>query len=514
MTIASASSTATHIALTTLFSAVQDAHLLNSTAGILGWDQETMMPNGGAELRSRQLAQLARLSHETFTAPKIGEFIAAAEDAVRSMPADCVDAVNVREIRRDYDKATKLPSSLIAELAQTGSQAQHAWVEARRESDFKKFQPWLEKTVKLNIQKAQCLGWPKGGEAWDALADYYEPALTAADVTKVFEPLRARLQKLLDRIRGASKKPSNAFNEFALPIDSQEKFVRYMAKRIGFDFNCGRLDRSAHPFCGGSHSRDVRMTTRYTETCVFDALGSTMHESGHGMYEQGLDFAQSGLPMGSAAGLSVHESQSRMWENQVGRSMHFWKWSRPQLSAFFGDACDHFTLEDLYQAANVVEPGLIRVESDEATYNMHVMIRFKLERDMLNGDMAIKDLPGIWNQLYKEYLGVTVPDDRRGCLQDVHWSMGAIGYFPTYTLGTLLAAQLFERARKDVPGLEEGFTRGEFAPLLSWLRKNVHSEGRRYRLDELCLKVTGASLSADPMMRHLEAKLLPLYGLE
>ena len=287
-----------------------------------------------------------------------------------------------------------------------------------------------------------------------------------------------------------------------------------MAKRIGFDFNCGRLDRSAHPFCGGSHSRDVRMTTRYTETCVFDALGSTMHESGHGMYEQGLDFAQSGLPMGSAAGLSVHESQSRMWENQVGRSMHFWKWSRPQLSAFFGDACDHFTLEHLYQSANVVEPGLIRVESDEATYNMHVMIRFKLERDMLNGDMDIKDLPGIWNQLYKEYLGVTVPDDRRGCLQDVHWSMGAIGYFPTYTLGTLLAAQLFEKARKDVPGLEDGFARGEFAPLLSWLRKNVHSEGRRYRLDELCRKVTGEPLSADPMMRHLEAKLLPLYGLE
>jgi len=232
------------------------------------------------------------------------------------------------------------------------------------------------------------------------------------------------------------------------------------------------------------------------------------------MYEQGLDFAQAGLPMGSAAGLSVHESQSRMWENQVGRSMHFWKWARPQLSAFFGDACDHFTLEHLYQAANVVEPGFIRVESDEATYNMHVMIRFKLERDMLNGDMAIADLPAIWNKMYKEYLGVTVPDDRRGCLQDVHWSMGAIGYFPTYTLGTLLAAQLFEKARKDIPGLEEGFSRGEFEPLLTWLRKNVHCEGRRYRLDELCRKVTGAPLSADPMMRHLEAKLLPLYGLE
>ncbi len=514
MTSATASTPATHSAFTHLFAGVQEAYLLNSTASILGWDQETMMPNGGAELRSRQLSQLARLGHESFTSPKIGELIAAAQDVVHSMPADCADAVNVREISRDYHKATKLPSSLIAELAQTASQAQHAWVEARRESNFKKFQPWLEKTVQLNIQKAQCLGWPKGGEAWDALADYYEPALTAADVTRVFEPLRARLQKLLDRIRGASKQPSNAFNELALPIEAQEKFVRHMAKSIGFDFSCGRLDRSAHPFCGGSHCRDVRMTTRYAPTCVFDALGSTMHESGHGMYEQGLDFAQAGLPMGTAAGLSVHESQSRMWENQVGRSMPFWKWARPQLGAFFEDACDHLTLEHLYQAANVVEPGFIRVESDEATYNMHVMIRFQLERDMLNGNMPIAELPAVWNKMYKDYLGVSVPDDRRGCLQDVHWSMGAIGYFPTYTLGTLLAAQLFERARKDIPGLEDGFTRGEFAPLLSWLRANVHCHGRRYRLDELCRKITGAPLSADPMMRHLEAKLLPLYGLE
>jgi carboxypeptidase Taq len=504
--------TSTH-ALSALFAAVQEARLLESTAGLLSWDQETMMPNGGAELRSRQLAQLARLSHEAFTAARIGELLGAAEDAVASLPPESADAVNVRETRRDYDKATKLPSSLVAELAQVASQAQHVWVEARRDSDFKKFQPWLEKTVKLNVEKAKCLGWPKGGEAWDALADHYEPSLTAAAVTTVFEPLRARLQKLLDRIRGASTRPSNAFNEYALPIEAQERFVRYVAKRIGFDFDSGRLDRSAHPFCGGSHCRDVRMTTRYNPTCVLDALGSTMHESGHGMYEQGLDFAQVGLPMGQAAGLSVHESQSRMWENQVGRAKPFWFWARPQLSAFFGDACDRFSLEELYQAANVVEPGFIRVEADEATYNMHVMIRFKLERDMLNGAMSIADLPGVWNSLYKDYLGVTVPDDRRGCLQDVHWSMGAIGYFPTYTLGTLLAAQLFEKARKDVPGLEEGFARGDFSPLLSWLRTNVHAHARRHCLDELCRKVTGAPLSADPMMKHLESKLLPLYGL-
>jgi carboxypeptidase Taq len=246
---------------------------------------------------------------------------------------------------------------------------------------------------------------------------------------------------------------------------------------------------------------------------VLDALGSTMHEAGHGMYEQGLDARRIGLPMGEAAGLSVHESQSRLWENQVGRSRPFWAWARTQLPAFFGDACDGFSAEDLIDAANVVEPGFIRVEADEGTYNMHVMIRFELERALIKGDLAVKDLPGVWNGMYRDYLGLTVPDDRRGCLQDVHWSMGAIGYFPTYTLGTLLAAQLFEKARKDISGLDEGIARGEFAPLLAWLRTHVHAEGRRHRLDGLCRKVTGQPLSADPLMRHLEGKLLPIYGL-
>jgi len=491
----------------------REVKLIESCAAVLGWDQETMMPEGGVELRSAQLSHLARLSHQAFTNTEMGDLIAAAKTECTALPEEHPDRVDVREIERDWNKATKLPEALVSELAELSSKAMHAWAAARKASDFSQFKPWLERTVQLNRQKAECLGWEKGGEPWDALSDHYEPGLNAADVQRVFEPLRTRLQGLLDRLKGAPRKPSNAFNEHALAIADQERFVRFVAKRIGFDFSRGRLDRSTHPFCGGSHCNDVRMTTRYMETCVLDALGSTMHECGHGMYEQGLDATRIGLPMGEAAGLSVHESQSRLWENQVGRSRPFWTWAQTQLPAFFGDACDGFGLQDLVDGANVVEPGFIRVEADEGTYNMHVMIRFQLERAMIKGDLKVADLPGVWNGLYKDYLGLTVPDDRRGCLQDVHWSMGAIGYFPTYTLGTLLAAQLFEKARTDLPGLEEGFARGDFAPLLTWLRTNVHAHGRRHRLDGLCRKVTGQPLSADPLMRHLEGKLLPLYGL-
>ena len=257
----------------------------------------------------------------------------------------------------------------------------------------------------------------------------------------------------------------------------------------------------------------MRITTRYKEDCVNDGLGSVMHECGHGIYEQGLLEEHIGTPMGSAVSLGIHESQSRMWENQVGRSRAFWKWVMPKLKDFFGDLTKSQTLEDLYGAANIVEPGFIRVEADEATYNMHIMIRFELERAIIAGDLAVKDIPGEWNRRYKEYLGLTVPNDRLGCLQDVHWSMASMGYFPTYTLGNLYCAQFFEKASKDIPSLQQQFEKGQFGELKSWLNKNIHAHGRRYQAAELCKKVTGKPLSADPLMRHLEGKLRPLYGL-
>ncbi len=497
-----------------LIQLVREAALLGSSASLLSWDQEVMMPEGGVEYRSRQLSLLARLTHEASTSPRIGELLSICEDD-DALTADPIspEAVNIRELRRHYDRKTKLPSALVAEEAALASRAQHVWAESRKNSDFASFKPWLEKIFTLLRKKAECYGWADDGEPWDALADDYEPGCTAAQVQDVFVPLRTRLQALLDELASSPARPSNAFNELELPKEQQERFVRFIAERIGFDFKRGRLDTSTHPFCSGTHCNDVRLTTRFAKNNVNDALGSTMHEAGHGMYEQGLLFDHVGTPMGESVSLGIHESQSRMWENQVGRSIAFWKWCYPKLNDFFGDRISGLSMQDVYGGANIVLPGFIRVEADEATYNMHIMIRFEIERSLMNGDMSVSDIPGVWNAKYKEYLGIDVPDDRRGCLQDVHWSMVSTGYFPTYTLGNLYAAQFFEKALEEMPDLYDQFEQGEFGSLLKWLNKNIHQHGQRYLAADLCEVVTGKPLSADPLMRHLEGKLRPIYGL-
>lgn len=473
------------------------------------------MPEGGLDLRSRQLAQLARMSHELATDPRVGEWLAACESdsSITGDPLS-VAAVNVREIRRAYDRATKLPASLVEEFAKVTSIAQHEWAEARKVSDFTRFKPHLERIVALLRKRAECFGWKKdSGEAWDALADEYEPGCTAKEVSSVFVPLRERLAGLVSDLLHKGKAPPSGFNDFEIPIEAQERFSRFVTGKLGFDYSRGRLDRSTHPFCGGSHCNDVRMTSRYSERCLNDGLGSSMHESGHGMYEQGLLYEHVGSPMGESVSLGIHESQSRMWENQVGRSRAFWTWAMKELPAFAGDGMKRFSLDDLYGAANIVEPGFIRVDADEATYNLHVMIRFEIERAIIRGDLEVAGIPSVWNRMYKEYLGLDVPDDRRGCLQDIHWSMGSMGYFPTYTLGNLYAAQFFEAALAAMPELPEQFARGEFSGLRRWLGEHIHSQGKRYLPKDLCKVVTGKPLSAEPLMRHLEGKLRPLYSL-
>ena len=497
-----------------LINAIKQADSLGSTLAILDWDQQTMMPSRGVAYRSEQLAVMARLHHDHVTSPQVGELLAMceADDELMSDPRS-VAAVNVRETRREYERSTKLPAELVEELAKTTSLARHEWAEARRDSDFARFLPWLEKLVALARRKAECFGWPEGGEPWDALAEGYEPGCTAAEVETVFTPLRDRLAGLISNLTTSPTQPSNAFNELKLPIEQQERYVRYVSEQIGFDYSRGRLDRSTHPFCSGTHCNDVRLTTRFQEDYVLDALGSTMHESGHGIYEQGLSADHIGTPMGRYISLGIHESQSRMWENQVGRSAAFWRWCFPKLAEHFGGAVGSFTLEEVYGAANIVKADFIRVEADEATYNMHIMIRFEIERGLMTGELAPRDLPGVWNEKYKDYFGLDVPDDRRGCLQDIHWSSASIGYFPTYTLGNLYAAQFFEKVLEDVPDLQEQFERGEFGSLKSWLNENIHSHGRRYRAAELCEHVTGKPLSADPLLKHLESKLRPMYGL-
>jgi carboxypeptidase Taq len=492
----------------------RSAQRLGGSLSLLHWDQEVMMPPHGIDYRGEQIAQLAGLHHELSTDERIGEWLAECEsDDDLTGDSTSPSAVNIRELRHSYDRATRLPADLVEEEAMLSSRGQHVWKEARQNDDFAAFAPWLEKIVDLLRRKAESYGWADGGEPWDALAEDYEPGCTAAWVETVFTPLRTRLQGLITDIMGSSTGPSNAFNEVALPVDQQEEFVRSVASRIGFDFDGGRLDVSTHPFCSGTHCGDVRLTTRFHENNVNDALGSTMHEAGHGIYEQGLLREHIGTPMGNAVSLGIHESQSRLWENQVGRSKAFWKWCHPMLREHFGTSVSSLSFDEVYGGVNIVRPDFIRVEADEATYNMHIMVRFELERMLLRGDLEVADIPEAWDARYKEYLGIDVPDNAHGCLQDVHWSMVSMGYFPTYTLGNLYCAQFFEKAMEDMPDLYGQFEQGAFGALKAWLNENIHAHGKRYRAADLCEQVTGKPLSAEPLMRHLEGKLKPLYGL-
>ncbi len=493
-----------------LIASITETSVLRSTMSVLGWDQRTKMPPGGVELRSRQMALLARLVHERSTAARVGELLTQCEsDAALTSDAHSDSAANLREIRRAYDRATKLPGDLVEESARVRAVAEHHWEEARAKNDFSLFEPWLDKNIDLSRRIAECYGWADGEEAWDALAEGYEQGMRAKDVEAVFTPLRDRLQALVSELTTSGKKPKTSL-DIKLPIDAQMTFVTKIAEAIGFDFSRGRIDTTVHPFCSGTHPGDVRLTTRFSDNKFFDSLAATMHETGHGIYEQGLPQEHNGTPLGRAVSLGIHESQSRMWENFVGRSLSFWRYCQPLVAKDLGT---DLSAEEIYAGVNVVEPDFIRVEADEATYNLHIMVRFELERELMRGDLAAKDVPHEWNRRYKEYLGVDVPTDTLGCLQDVHWSGGSFGYFPTYTLGNLYAAQIFEKIREDIPDIDSHFERGEFAPLKAWLNENLHRHGSRFRPAELCEQLTGKALTADPLLRHLEAKLRPLYGL-
>jgi carboxypeptidase Taq len=492
---------------------VREAATIDSMAQLASWDQETDMPPKAAPFRAEQLTLLSRLSHERWTSPRLGELISACESDSDVM-ADPLMSVNIRELRRDFDRATKLPSSLVEEIADTSSRALEVWKDARAKSDFSIFQPWLEKTVKLARAKAECFGAPAGGELYDALVDEYEPRVTSAEISEVFKPLREVMTPFIAEIAVAPKRPTRAPDEVKLNRDAQIAFNKEIAHAIGFDDKAGYLAVSAHPFSESIAPGDTRMTTRYYDDRFSDSLAATMHETGHSLYEQGLPKMKLfGQPIAKYISLGVHESQSRLWENQVGRSHAFWRWITPKVKSQFAPAMDKFDVDDFHGCVNVIEPSFIRVEADEATYHMHVMLRFDCERAMISGDLAVKDIPAWWNDRMKSDLGLTVPNDAQGCLQDVHWSMGAIGYFATYSLGSLLSAQLWETIQRELPGVEEGFAKGEFSPLLDWLRTNIHAVGRQYTAAELTEKLTGGPLSHEPLMRYLEKKLRPMYGI-
>jgi len=488
---------------------------LGSVAALVGWDQETYMPVGGAHARAEQSSLLARLLHERASDPRVGELLVECEVDSDLNDPQSAHGANIREMRRDYDKATKLPSDLVANLAKAQSEAQDVWKDARKNNDFKSFVPALTNVMELTKEKASCLMTDEHNELYDALLGEYEPGSTAKEIAAVFTPLRDRLSAFIAELKDNGTPPQVDFLHREIPTEKQHAFGQAITKAFGFDYTKGRLDTTTHPFCSGFGPGDTRMTTRYSTTNFPDAIGSTMHECGHGLYEQGIPKSGDmwGTPLTEAISLGIHESQSRMWENMVGRSKAFWSWALPLANKHFDGAYSDIDLDTFTKAMNTATPSFIRVESDESTYNLHVMLRFELECAMLRGELAIKDLPEAWNTKFKDFLGLDVPNDATGCLQDVHWSFGLVGYFPTYTLGNLNAAQMWETINEQIPDLDSQIASGEFSALLSWTRENIHQHGRRYTASETIERATGKPLGADPLMRHLESRVRPAYGL-
>jgi carboxypeptidase Taq len=488
--------------------------VLNSCAAVLAWDQQTYMPPKGAGLRGEQMALLAALAHQKLTDPRVGELLAAVEGSDLVRDPDSPEAANARELRRAYDRATKLPQSLVEELARVTTQAQQAWEQARKANDYPAFRPWLEKVVALKRQEADAVGYKE--HRYDALVDEYESGTTAAELKQLFAGLTAELVPLIRKIVESPRKPDRSVLEREYPVDRQKVFAESAAAAFGFDFAAGRLDTTAHPFCSGFGPGDCRITTRYNPRYFGEAFFGVLHETGHALYEQNLPAEHFGTPLGSACSYGIHESQSRLWENQVGRGRPFWEHFFPRARQTFPAALSDVSLDRFYFAVNDVRPSFIRVEADEATYNLHVALRFELELALLSGDLTVGDLPGAWNDRFEALLGLKVPDDVRGCLQDIHWSFGGIGYFPTYTLGNLYAAQLMEAVRKDSGGAESlaaDFRRGSFDRLKGWLVENVHRHGQRFRAGELCRRATGRPLSPGPFLSHLREKYGALYDV-
>lgn len=491
---------------------LRDAALLSSCGSVLSWDEQTFMPPQGSNHRANQLGLLAGLAHERATSPRIGELLSELERDGGLGEADGDRAVNVREARRSYDRATKLPRRLVEELSRTTTMSQQAWIKAREDADFGAFLPWLEKMIGLKREEAQAVGYG-AGVPYDALLDDYEPGMTAAEIEKVFSPLRDELVKLVSAIHHSAKRPNVEILARHYPKTPQVVLAEAASKAIGFEFEAGRIDESAHPFCSGFGPGDCRLTTRYNDHHFNSAFFGVLHESGHGIYEQGLPRDSFGLGIGQPASLGIHESQSRLWENFVGRRRSFWQYIFPTAQLGFPKALTDVTLDDFYFAINDVRPSLIRVEADEVTYNLHIMLRFEIEQQLVSGDLKPADVPAVWNEKVVKYFGLTVPTDANGCLQDIHWSAGLFGYFPTYALGNMYAAQFFNAAQRDLGDLDEQFAKGVFKPLKGWLQEKIHSQGKRYRAKRLVEIVTGEALSHQPLIAHLRAKYSELYGL-
>lgn len=484
---------------------------LNAAAGVLHWDQQTYMPPGGAGGRAMQLATLSQLAHERFVSDEMGALLEEAESEVADLDPDSDDARLIRKARRDFDKARKVPPEWVGEFTRITALAHQVWEKARAEAEFSQFQPHLEKIVQLRRQYVDFFA--PYDHVYDPLLDDFEPGMKTTEVKAVFDELRTEQIELVQAIaeRGTPVDDSVVHR----PFDEQKQwgFGMEVAKAIGYDFQRGRQDKSVHPFTVGFGTGDVRITTRFDPNFLNTALFGTMHETGHAMYEQGIDPAFDRTPLGEGASLGLHESQSRLWENLVGRSRAFWVAFYPRLQETFPGQLGDTGLETFYRAINKVECSQIRVEADEATYNLHVMLRFELEIALMQDTLAVGDLPEAWNTKSEEFLGIVPSDDAEGVLQDVHWSGGMIGYFPTYALGNLIAAQLWAKIEEDIADIERQIERGEFGELLSWLREHIHRHGAKFEPMELLKDITGTGLTAEPYLRYLRGKFGEIYDL-
>jgi carboxypeptidase Taq len=480
---------------------------VGSAAGVLSWDQQVMMPDEGTPARSQQLSTLSSIQHELLTDEETGDLLAAAE------AEDLTDeqAAAVREVRRDYERQTAVPNELVERISQLSSESLPAWKEAKAESDFETFAPYLKELIDLRRQYAEHIDPDR--DPYEVLFEDYEPCLSLDRAEEILTAVREQLVPMIEEIRESDADLSVDTFEGEFPADEQEALVRDALETLGYPWERGRLDTAPHPFSSGTQF-DARVTTRFDESDPIGALMSTVHEFGHATYTLGLPDEHYGTPLGDSRDLSVHESQSRLWENHVGRSRAFWELFLPTFQEHFPSTADA-SVEDAYEAANqVYEDNLIRVEADELTYHMHILVRFEIERELVSGDLAVEDVPEVWNDKYEEYLGIRPENDAEGCLQDIHWSHGSFGYFPTYSLGSVMAAQLFAAAEDDLDDLDGKIRAGEFDPLREWLREHVHRHGARYETNDLVREATGEGFTADYFLDYVTEKYGDLYDLD
>ncbi len=483
-----------------------ETNALSSAISLMGWDQQTYMPRGGAEARAEHLGLLSQMAHEIFVSSETGELLEKAQSEAESEE----DRALLRVVGRSYRQSTKLPVALVAEKSRLSAQAHEAWVEAKEASDFKSFAPILERMFEIAREEAEHFGYEH--HIYDALLDLYEEGATAAECEAMFAELRGPLIELVRAIQESGRQTDDRFLTGDWPRDKQADFTELLVRGIGFEMSRGRQDVAPHPFCTNFSINDVRLTTRFMPNLTYAIFGS-LHEAGHGLYEQGSPQAWDRTPLAGGVSLGIHESQSRFWENIVGRSKPFWQHYLPELQKTFPQLSG-VDLATFYRAINRVEPSLTRVEADEVTYNLHVLIRFEIECAILTGKLRVSDLPEAWNAKMEEYLGVTPPDDARGCLQDVHWSMGSIGYFPTYTMGNLLSFQFLAAMQQDLPETDALIAEGRFEPILRWLQEKIYQKGSSVPPKELVLQVTGKPMGASDYLAGICRKYEDIYELD